>query len=144
MNARLHNSWSDMEWRTFQTVHGFCPLCCEYHDLFLERNLYYCPQQNVNDSGWTAELYNKLITSPQSVDISQYSDVKYRTIRSTLLRTLPFMIENRAKLDSKIESAKNKASNPQVIIQKVQPLVLNRQPVYDQGYWNRVADSFGF
>lgn len=139
MNARLHSSWSDMEWRTFQTVHGFCPLCCEYHDLFLERNLYYCPQQNVNDSGWTAELYNKLITSPQSVDISQYSDVKYRTIRSTLLRTLPFMIESRTKLDAK---AQPRQVIREVVVQKVvQPL--DTHPKFDRNYWSRVGAVLG-
>lgn len=142
MNANLHNSWSDLEWKTFQTVHGFCPLCCTYHDLFVDRALYYCPQNDVDASGWDAGLYNKLITSPQTVDINEYNDLKYRTMKAKLLKTLPFMIQKRTALDAQIETAKSKSQK--VIVERVRPVVINRQPMYDQGYWNRVADSFGF
>lgn len=143
MKATLHNSWSDLEWRTFQTVHGFCPLCCQYHDLFLDRNLYYCPQQHVDSSGWDATLYNKLIVSPQDVDINQYNDIKYRTMKAKLLRTLPFMIEKRTAMNAEIQAAKVKQSQPQVIVERVQPIVVNNQPRFDQQYWVRVADAMG-
>lgn len=86
-------------------------------------------------SGWDLTLYNKLATNPQSIDINEYTDVKYRLIRNKLIKTLPMIIERREALISRVEKAKeDNVKEVKVIVQ---------QPRFRGGDWNRAADYMG-
>lgn len=131
----MHPSWSDMALSEFGKTHGYCPLCATYHDLYTDSGLLYCIANDINLSGWDVSLYNLLATSPESVDINMYNDVRNRLVKNKLVRTLPIIIERRAALLQRIR----KAEQPQT--QEVKVVV--QQPKFSGGYWNRVADYMG-
>lgn len=137
---KMHKSWTGMDLKSFATTHGYCPLCASYHDLHTYGQLIYCTLNDVELTGWDLNLYNKLATEPESVDINGYNSIKDRLIQRKLVRTLPLIIERRADLLQKIQM-ENQKQKVQVVEKIVEVPAPRQRP--RKGDWNAIADYMG-
>lgn len=138
MGIQMHKSWVDLDWRSFQHIEKFCPLCDKTHTLFLDAGVFYCPLNSVELSGWDINLYQKISGDPRDVDLSvEYQEVKDRVVRKMLLKTLPIMIDHFHRRDAERDRRFMESLEPRVIERVVQ-----KKPEFDRTYWNRVANMF--